>query len=187
MRTRERALRRHPGVGARLGAVPSAREGSAVVATPRPGHVARLSRSMRVGTRRDSVDEPGPHSCAPRPAEIPGREPTGFLRSEPRERPSILPHHTVPPISSAGSPSRPSRSSPPRRFTLFAPDVSRGARHMCGTAGSRGGQYRSGTPWTDLPEHFGSWKGAHNRLRKWAADGTWAKLFTALLARRQCT
>ncbi|WP_223178642.1 transposase [Streptomyces boluensis] len=24
----------------------------------------------------------------------------------------------------------------------------------------------------DLPEEFGSWKGVHNRLRKWAADGT---------------
>ncbi|SFE28069.1 Putative transposase of IS4/5 family [Actinacidiphila alni] len=34
----------------------------------------------------------------------------------------------------------------------------------------------------DLPEHFGSWKGAHNRLRMWAADGTWEKVFTALLA-----
>ena len=34
----------------------------------------------------------------------------------------------------------------------------------------------------DLPENFGSWKGAHNRLRKWAADGTWEKIFTALLA-----
>ncbi len=34
----------------------------------------------------------------------------------------------------------------------------------------------------DLPEHFGSWKGAHNRLRKWAVDGTWEKVFTALLA-----
>ncbi|WP_176740719.1 IS5 family transposase [Streptomyces sp. SceaMP-e96] len=43
-------------------------------------------------------------------------------------------------------------------------------------------KYRTGTPWTDLPEHFGSWKGAHNRLRKWAADGTWEKAFTALLA-----
>ncbi|MFI9122327.1 IS5 family transposase [Streptomyces bikiniensis] len=32
-------------------------------------------------------------------------------------------------------------------------------------------KYRTGTPWMDLPEHFGSWKGAHNRLRKWAADG----------------
>ncbi|MFJ2061172.1 IS5 family transposase [Streptomyces sp. NPDC087908] len=36
----------------------------------------------------------------------------------------------------------------------------------------------SGVP----PGHFGSWKGAHNRLRKWAADGTWEKVFTALLA-----
>ncbi|WP_436843886.1 IS5 family transposase [Streptomyces sioyaensis] len=43
-------------------------------------------------------------------------------------------------------------------------------------------KYRTGTPWMDLPEHFGSWKGAHNRLRKWAADGTWGKVFTALLA-----
>ncbi|MFF2028463.1 IS5 family transposase [Streptomyces sp. NPDC058171] len=43
-------------------------------------------------------------------------------------------------------------------------------------------KYRTGTPWMDLPEHFGSWKGAHNRLRKWAADGTWEKVFTALLA-----
>ncbi|WP_445270799.1 transposase, partial [Streptomyces sp. DSM 41634] len=23
-------------------------------------------------------------------------------------------------------------------------------------------KYRTGTPWMDLPEHFGSWKGAHN-------------------------
>ncbi|MFE9361211.1 transposase [Streptomyces olivaceoviridis] len=43
-------------------------------------------------------------------------------------------------------------------------------------------KYSTGTPWTDLPERFGSWKGAHNRLRRWAADGTWEKVFTALLA-----
>ncbi|MFF6787516.1 IS5 family transposase [Streptomyces filamentosus] len=43
-------------------------------------------------------------------------------------------------------------------------------------------KFRTGTPWMDPPEHFGSWKGAHNRLRKWAADGTWEKVFTALLA-----
>ncbi|MCQ9129276.1 transposase [Streptomyces hilarionis] len=35
-------------------------------------------------------------------------------------------------------------------------------------------KYRTGAPWMDLPEWFGSWKGAHNRLRKWAAVGTWA-------------
>ncbi|WP_443055743.1 transposase [Streptomyces sp. NBC_00690] len=33
-------------------------------------------------------------------------------------------------------------------------------------------KFRTGNPRMDLPEHFGSWKGAHNRLRKWAADGT---------------
>ncbi|MFD7631119.1 transposase [Streptomyces sp. NPDC059851] len=43
-------------------------------------------------------------------------------------------------------------------------------------------KYRTGTPWMDLPERFGSWQGVHNRLRAWAADGTWAKVFTALLA-----
>lgn len=43
-------------------------------------------------------------------------------------------------------------------------------------------EYRTGTPWMGLPEHLGSWKGAHNRLRRWAADGTWEKVFTALLA-----
>nr|WP_279345063.1 IS5 family transposase [Streptomyces sp. PBSH9] len=43
-------------------------------------------------------------------------------------------------------------------------------------------KYRTGIPWTDLPEHFGSWKGVHNRLRKWAADGTWKRVFTNLLA-----
>ncbi|MFJ8043700.1 IS5 family transposase [Kitasatospora sp. NPDC096147] len=43
-------------------------------------------------------------------------------------------------------------------------------------------KYRTGTPWADLPGRFGSWKGAHNRLRMWALDGTWEKVFTALLA-----
>ncbi|WP_433917171.1 transposase [Streptomyces sp. NBC_01744] len=38
-------------------------------------------------------------------------------------------------------------------------------------------------PWTALPEKFGSWKGVHKRLRNWAADGTWEKVFTTLLAR----
>ncbi|MFF3689634.1 IS5 family transposase [Streptomyces sp. NPDC002187] len=45
-----------------------------------------------------------------------------------------------------------------------------------------GFKYRTGTPWMDLPEEFGSWKDVHNLLRKWAADGTWERLLTALLA-----
>ncbi|MFE9469244.1 IS5 family transposase [Streptomyces virginiae] len=43
-------------------------------------------------------------------------------------------------------------------------------------------KYRTGTPWMDLPERFGSWKGAHSRLRMWAIDGTWERVFAALLA-----
>ncbi|MEU2391462.1 transposase [Streptomyces sp. NPDC007369] len=27
-------------------------------------------------------------------------------------------------------------------------------------------KYRIGTLWMDLPEHFGPWRGAHNRLRR---------------------
>ncbi|WP_373040390.1 IS5 family transposase [Streptomyces sp. NRRL S-448] len=42
-------------------------------------------------------------------------------------------------------------------------------------------KYRTGTPWMDLPERFGSWKGAHSRLRMWAIDGTWERVFAALL------
>jgi transposase len=43
-------------------------------------------------------------------------------------------------------------------------------------------KYRTGSPWMDLPAELGSWKGAHNRLRMWAADGTWERVFTTLLA-----
>ncbi|MFD6825502.1 transposase [Streptomyces sp. NPDC060085] len=37
-------------------------------------------------------------------------------------------------------------------------------------------KYRTGTPWMDLPEQ------APNRLRMWAADGTWERVLTVLLA-----
>ncbi|WP_443053280.1 IS5 family transposase [Streptomyces sp. NBC_00273] len=43
-------------------------------------------------------------------------------------------------------------------------------------------KYRTGSPWMDLPEQFGSRKGAHSRLRMWAIDGTWERVFGALLA-----
>ncbi|GGV12723.1 hypothetical protein GCM10010260_59410 [Streptomyces filipinensis] len=38
-------------------------------------------------------------------------------------------------------------------------------------------QYRTGTSRIELPDHFGSWKRAHNRLRRWTLDGTWEKVF----------
>ncbi|MFE1558121.1 transposase [Streptomyces sp. NPDC058734] len=43
-------------------------------------------------------------------------------------------------------------------------------------------RYRTGTPWLDLPEHFGSWTVACSRLRFWAIDGTWERVFAGLLA-----
>ncbi|GAA0231837.1 IS5 family transposase [Cryptosporangium japonicum] len=32
---------------------------------------------------------------------------------------------------------------------------------------------RTGAPWRDIPDRYGSWKTAHERLRRWSADGTW--------------
>jgi transposase len=37
-------------------------------------------------------------------------------------------------------------------------------------------QARTGAPWRDLPERYGPWKTAHERLRKWTADGTWDRI-----------
>ena len=35
---------------------------------------------------------------------------------------------------------------------------------------------RTGAPWRDLPERYGPWKTAHERLRRWSADGTWDRI-----------
>lgn len=57
-------------------------------------------------------------------------------------------------------------------------------------AGRRGGRWRdhrqvinamlwqanTGVPWRDLPERYGPWKTAHERLRTWTADGTWDRI-----------
>ncbi len=37
-------------------------------------------------------------------------------------------------------------------------------------------QARTGVPWRDLPERYGPWKTAHERLRTWTADGTWERI-----------
>lgn len=39
---------------------------------------------------------------------------------------------------------------------------------------------RTGAPWRDVPERYGSWKTAHERLRRWSADGTWDKILAAV-------
>jgi len=40
---------------------------------------------------------------------------------------------------------------------------------------------RTGSPWRQLPAQFGPWQTAYERLTRWSADGTWARL----LARAQ--
>lgn len=41
---------------------------------------------------------------------------------------------------------------------------------------------QTGTQWVHLPEKYGNWRGIYNRLRTWAVDGTWDRVFTALMA-----
>ncbi|MGW1800976.1 transposase [Streptomyces sp. NPDC001984] len=46
-------------------------------------------------------------------------------------------------------------------------------------------KFQTGTQWVHLPEKYGNWQGVHNRLRlrMWAVDGSWERVFTALLPR----
>jgi transposase len=42
---------------------------------------------------------------------------------------------------------------------------------------------RTGAPWRDLPERYGPWKTAHERLRKWTADGTWDRILDEVIVK----
>lgn len=35
---------------------------------------------------------------------------------------------------------------------------------------------RTGAPWRDLPERYGSWRTCYARFVRWQADGTWDRL-----------
>jgi len=39
---------------------------------------------------------------------------------------------------------------------------------------------RTGAPWADLPECYGSHKTAYNRYNRWAKRGLWGEMFEAL-------
>ncbi|WP_405666203.1 IS5 family transposase [Streptomyces sp. NBC_00055] len=41
---------------------------------------------------------------------------------------------------------------------------------------------RTGVPWRDLPERYGSWKTVYERHRRWSADGTWDQVLSAVQA-----
>ena len=42
---------------------------------------------------------------------------------------------------------------------------------------------RTGAPWRDVPERYGPWKTAHERLRKWAAEGTWEAILAEVVVK----
>ena len=39
---------------------------------------------------------------------------------------------------------------------------------------------RTGAPWRDLHERYGSWKTIYNRFNNWAKRGVWEQVFTSL-------
>ncbi|WP_128980922.1 IS5 family transposase [Streptomyces roseicoloratus] len=41
---------------------------------------------------------------------------------------------------------------------------------------------RTGIPWRDLPERYGSWKTVYERHRRWSADGRWDRILQAVQA-----
>ncbi|QNA71997.1 transposase [Streptomyces sp. So13.3] len=42
-------------------------------------------------------------------------------------------------------------------------------------------KFQTGSQWVHLPAEYGSWKDVYTRLRKWAINGNWERVFTALL------
>ena len=39
---------------------------------------------------------------------------------------------------------------------------------------------KTGAPWRDIPERYGSWKTTYNRFARWARRGVWEQVFKAL-------
>ncbi|WP_180970293.1 IS5 family transposase, partial [Deinococcus planocerae] len=39
---------------------------------------------------------------------------------------------------------------------------------------------KTGAPWRDIPERYGSWHTCHDRFTRWSRDGTWAAILAAL-------
>ncbi|MFZ4896499.1 IS5 family transposase [Plantibacter sp. Mn2098] len=44
-------------------------------------------------------------------------------------------------------------------------------------------RFRTGSPWRDLPERFGPWNTVFKRFDRWAKDGNWQQVLTAVQAR----
>ncbi|TDC09242.1 transposase [Nonomuraea longispora] len=66
---------------------------------------------------------------------------------------------------------------------LLPPDDSRRGRPRTGHRAAINGmlyQARTGEHWRDLPQRFGCWVAIYKRHRRWAADGTWQQLLSAI-------
>ena len=37
-------------------------------------------------------------------------------------------------------------------------------------------RYRTGSPWREIPERFGSWNTIYKNLSRWASQGVWARV-----------
>jgi transposase len=42
---------------------------------------------------------------------------------------------------------------------------------------------RTGAPWRDVPECYGSWQAVYGLFRRWQRNGTWARILAALQTR----
>ena len=43
-------------------------------------------------------------------------------------------------------------------------------------------RFRTGSPWRDVPQQYGSWSTIYDRFRSWAADGVFQALMEAMIA-----
>jgi putative transposase len=41
-------------------------------------------------------------------------------------------------------------------------------------------RFRTGSPWRDVPDHFGAWQSVWERHRRWSDDGTYVRMFAAV-------
>jgi len=45
-------------------------------------------------------------------------------------------------------------------------------------------RFRTGSPWRNVPDHFGAWHSVAERHLRWSKDGTYARVFAAVLRER---
>ncbi|MEU7433716.1 transposase [Streptomyces sioyaensis] len=115
---------------------------------------------------------------------------SALARTDPASRVLQLPDLRLEAISS-GSPSRwpcaPLTDAQCARSQPLLPDRTpkRGGRwrDLREVIDATARKSQTGSQWVHIPERYGSWKGAYNRPRDWAIDGTWERVLTALLAK----